>query len=402
MTAWFSKKPRLTPRSQFPPEIVRAIHTMTDDMAGKDKPEEVSHGPLAEFQPGQAGGAAFYTAPAIQETGAPANLPLPETSPETSPFLNEAPSFTPETSSFAETETPPLAANGDEAVLLDQMRELEATTPITVNRLAEEEVGAPDDGSSLLERIGQYKKWVFLGLGLFICLILALLGWYWWQSRTETLEPVVGEGMVKEAAPMIEIKVEEEKKPTTPQYVTTQPNLLSFDTETVKAADITTEFLKIALAIKQDNIRQPVEFLVRDQNYNPLAFSRFAYLLGLDLPSELINTLNEGFSLFFLLDGTEPRMGIRATIKEKEAFTTALSTNESVLPKTLEPFFLDKTTAPKSGLVFRSGLYQEQSLRYVNIDPAMNLSVDYAVRENEWLIGTSQNTLRTLLDRAAR
>ncbi len=111
-----------------------------------------------------------------------------------------------------------------------------------------------------------------------------------------------------------------------------------------------------------------------------------------------MNALDENFSIFFFLDGTEPRMGLQVTIKEKEAFTTALSTAEGTLPKTLEPFFLDKTTAPKTGLVFRSGVYQEQPVRYTNVDPAMNLSVDYAMRGHIWLMGTSQNTLRMLLD----
>lgn len=406
MTAWFSKKPRLTPRSQFPPEIVRAIHTMADDMAGKEKPEVVSHEPLVEFQPGQTGGAAFYTAPAIQEAPVPDNLPLSDASPTTSPFLNEAsPVDIPAVENPIVSESPQVKNENEETVLLNQMRELEEGAPVAVSRLTEdqtEEIGAPENSFSWKEKIWQHKRWLFLGLGVVACLILVFLGWYWWQSREEALAPVVSEGTVKETAPTIEIKVEEEKGPSMPHYVTNQPNLLSFDTETVTANDITTEFLKIALSIKQDNLRQPIEFLVRDQNYNPLAFSRFAYLLGLNFPPEFVNALDESFSIFFFLDGAEPRIGIQVTIKEKEAFTTALSTAEGTLPKILEPFFLDKTTAPKTGLVFRSGVYQEQPVRYTNIDQVMNLSIDYAVRENIWLMGTSQNTLRTLLDREMR
>lgn len=405
MTAWFSKKPRLTPRSQFPPEIVRAIHTMTDDMAGKEKPEVVSNEPLVEFQPGQTGGAAFYMAPAIQETSVPSNLPFSDASPETSPFLNEVSPAAIPSENPTVLESPQTENENEEAVLLNQMRELEEGTSVTVNRLAEDqtgEVGAPEDRFSLKDKIWQYKKWLFLGLGIVLCLILAFLGWYWWQSQEEAPAPVISDGVVKETIPTIEIKAEEEKEPSMSHYVTNQPNLLSFDTETVTANDITTELLKIALSIKQDNLRQPVEFLVRDQKYNPLAFSRFAYLLGLNFPPEFMNALDESFSIFFVLDGTEPRMGLQVTIKEKDVFTTALSTAEGTLPKTLEPFFLDKTTAPKTGLVFRSGVYQEQPVRYTNVDPAMNLSVDYAVRENIWLMGTSQNTLRTLLDRETR
>jgi hypothetical protein len=95
-------------------------------------------------------------------------------------------------------------------------------------------------------------------------------------------------------------------------------------------------------------------------------------------------------------------MGLKLTIKDKLTFTTALKTAETTLPRTIEPFFLDKTTAPKSGLVFRSSVYQDQPVRYVNIDGPMNLSVDYAVREAHWFIGTSQKTLRALLDAIAQ
>lgn len=402
MTAWFSKKPRLTPRSQFPPEIVRAIHTMADDMAGTPKPENVPSEPLVAFQPGQNGEAAFYAAPEIRGSESVASSPA-GASVETSPFLSDAPlppveeeAIVPQNTDSIAFPTPPSTREELAAAFLPNQEE---STEISINSL--EENTSLGESSSLQGGWAQYKKWVFLGLGIVVFLILLGGAWYWWQSRPKVTVPTTSTGVVKETPPTIDITVKEEK-PTVTHYSATQPNLLSFDTETVTADSMTTEFLKIALAIKEDNLRQPVEFLIRDQNYNPLAFSRFVYLLNLNLPTDFLSTLDENFSLFFYLDQDRPRIGLKVAIKDKEAFTTALKKGEITLPRTLEPLFLDKTTAPKTGLTFRSSLYQEQPIRYANVDETMNLSIDYAVRENNWFIGTSQKTLRALLDQMVR
>lgn len=394
MTAWFRKKPRLTPQGQYPPEITRAIHTMADDLAGKAK-VEASHEPLVAFQPGQTGEAAFYAAPAIQEPIATASMT--ESSAAPSPFL---------------VETAPLPAQGDqspvespipveEAALIDQMQELERSIPVPVQPLPEGAIPVTAHPLTFVERLKRHKRGIGIGIGIGI-LVLAGSGgfWYWWQSRMKETTPMISETLIQETTPIVDVQVREPEPEAVQHYSPTQPNLLSFNTETVTAEMITTEFLQVARVIEQDTIRQPVEFLVRDQNYNPLAFSRFVYLLGLALPPELLSTLDEEFSLFVVLDQDRPRMGLVVKIRDKAAFQDAMNASETLLPKVMEPFYLDTTTAPKTNLVFRSGLYQEQLVRFVNIDPAMNLTLDYAVREQQWFLGTSQMTLRAMLDRS--
>lgn len=358
---------------------------MENDLRGEAVPVTSSE-PMVAFQPAEATqGAPFYADPSIlapapseraPSEGAnaelnspflmdtpPLDLPVPPTSPETETVLE----ITPSTNGNIST-------NQDEVALI--------------------EPGKPFDIKMWLRG---HKRALLGSLAGIVVLGAISGGLWWWFARTPMTEPVISEGTVEEPTPLP--TPTPEPKPETAHYVTTQPNLISFDTETVTAEAIKTEFLKIALSVKQDNIQGPVRFLIRDQNYNPLAFSRFAYLLGLGLTPELIANLDEAFSLYFLLDGERVRMGLVLTIKNSEPFLVALSRDEKLLPKALEPLFLDMTTAPKTGLTFRSGLYREQPVRYVNIDKAANLSIDSAVRGNEWLIGTSQNTLRALLDR---
>ncbi len=390
MSAWFNKKPKLTPRSQYPLEIQQAIHTMDNDFRGEAMPEIPQRDPLVAFQPEAAAaqGAPFYVDPSIapsQET-----MSSPTAQPTVSPFLVET----------ADSGAGQFSQEG----FVEETPETETVLEIGNNE-SKEGISQEDEtqeGARQSSDVVQWLKhfrWIIGGILLLIVLIAG--GVWWWMQRTHIPPEVSLVGVVAEPTPMPPVEPEPQK-PVANHYSTTQPNLLSFDTEAVTAESIRTEFLKVALAVKQDNLQGPVEFLVRDQNYNPLAFSRLAYLLGVTLTSDLLATLDEEYSLYFVLDSSFVRMGLRLQVKNNEAFVVALARDETLLPKALEPFFLDTTTAPKTGLTFRSGLYKGQPVRYTNIDQAMNLSLDSSVMGNAWVIGTSQNTLHSLIDHLAQ
>lgn len=388
MAALFSKKPKLTPRSQYPMEILQAIHTMENDLRGETVSEPVTRDPLVAFQPEAAAqGAPFYADPSIlnQETSSVSNT---AEAPSTSPFLVDSP----ETGQIqSEAYLPP-----QEPVETESILEIAPDDAQNVPTHLESEENQLATGK-LSEKL---YRWRFVIGGILVGTVLLGIGMWWWLHHTPVVPQVMLEGNIAEPAPAPASTIVSTPQPTESHYLTTQPNLLSLDTETVTAESIRTEFLKIALSIKQDNLQGPIAFLVRDQNYNPLAFSRLAYLLKLGLPADLLASLDEEYSLYFVLDGNYVRTGLALSIKESESFRVALDQSETILPKSLEPFFLDMTTAPKSGLTFRSGLYREQPVRYANIDQVMQLSIDYAIRGNQWLIGTSQNALRALLDRS--
>lgn len=389
MSAWFRKKGAASSRSAYAPEILRGIHTMENDLRGELPVAPVTPSdPLVAFQPQTASteGAPFYTDPSLVASQSQA-APLGDTGTQntSSPFLTEdsappapqtaptfdMPAYEPKTiGSFAQSEETALSINQDE-ISLSQ--------------------AAPFDLKQTL------KRFWWVGAALLLILVLGGAAW-WWFTRPVSEETPMAEAPVQSPQPNPEITAIP-TEPTKVHYSVQQPNLLSFDTETVTTSDIRTEFLKIALSIKEDKLIKPAEFLIRDQNYNPLAFSRFAYLLGLGLSPELLTALDEDFSLFFFLDRDMVRIGLVVSVKNSEAFAIALARDETALPKALEPLFLDTTTAPKTGLTFRSGLYREQPVRYVNIDQTLNLSIDSAVRADEWFLGTSQATLRALLDR---
>jgi hypothetical protein len=183
------------------------------------------------------------------------------------------------------------------------------------------------------------------------------------------------------------------------KYFVEQPNILSFDIETVTAEEIKKTILQAGQAIKKDNLTGAIEFLIRDQKLNPLAFSRFAYLAKLSLPAELLGTLDEPFSLYITIDEGRPRLSLLTYVKDQPAFTAVLLKNEKKLAQSIEPLFLDVTTASKNNLTFRDSSYLDRPVRFVNIDTTLGLSVDYAVRGRQWIIGTSKGSLRSVLDK---
>lgn len=438
MTAWFKQKSKIAALAAPSKDITRAIHTMHDDLEGRAPVEPVAEDPLVTFQPEAAPVsvpffAAAETTPLESEQSSEGQA-VPEIT-SASPFLGDqsafsaekpsnavestpqtvVPSVSPQVDGIGKTSSPPeklpvtdvVPPSSENQVLssevtsateaLSQSTQQPEATPVVVNTEAEVQPVSP---RALLKNLLLTYRWWLMGIGVaIIALLLTWFGWRWYQAKQAANQTVSETTSVPEPNPTPAPTPEPTPvEPVTPHYLTNQPNLLSLDTETITTDAIKAQLLQIALSIQNDNLHQPVEFLIRDQKLNPLAFSRFAYLLQLGLPTDLVAALDEDFSLYFVMDQVRPRVGLKVKIKSSEAFTSALQASEATLPAALEPIFLDTTTAPKTNLAFRSGLYHDQPVRFVNVDSALGLSVDYAVHEGLWFVGTSQNTLRALLD----
>ncbi len=253
----------------------------------------------------------------------------------------------------------------------------------------------------MLKNLIHTYRWWLIGVGGAV-IVTAILWFAWqWYREAALRKPIVAEGTVLAPEPAPAPQPAPAPTPEAPHYTTDQPNLLTFDTETATAQSMMTELLRIGMTIREDNLQEPVEFSIRDQKFNPLAFVRFAYLLNLSLTPEMLVALDEDFSLYYVLDQGRPRLGLSVKIKDPAGFNQAIAAAEPTLPKALEAVFLDVTTAPKTGAQFRAGLYRDQPLRFANVDSTVNLSIDYAVRGDRWVVGTSQLALRSILDRVA-
>ncbi|NCQ06594.1 MAG: hypothetical protein GW815_03490 [Candidatus Moranbacteria bacterium] len=248
---------------------------------------------------------------------------------------------------------------------------------------------------------------IFMFVGVAV-VTLALVGggvyYYLFVVKNKVVTQEVIQPKIVKTEPKTEIVMKKELP-----YATDKPNYLPLNVEVISATDIYNTFSVTASRIKENAFVDPVEFLVTDQNNAPLALSRFALLAKMNIDPKFLATLDESFSLFMYNDGGDARIGLRLSIKDEKGFNTALSASEKVLPLALQPILLgDVKNMPKTFL-FKSSVFvyesistntkKEYPLRYTNISIEQKLSIDYAVVENEWYIGTSQNTLRALLQK---
>lgn len=390
--------------------VLPLVRTMEDDLSGRTVPARIPEKkePLVSFNPNAPEGAPFYAAPGVETSEA---MPSPSET-EMSPFLQtpvptDVPTSSPrEVATSAPVAAPPtgLPVIPDDHAASNQQPESEAK-PVALN------IATPGAGggasfegmlpsSQLPHRLkalftGEKARWILLG-SVLVIILLSIGGWYIWQKIADK-PSIPGELANSPLAPAPEQSTPIE--PSVPKYQSDQPNILSFDTETVTPEEIKSALLQAGQGIRKDKLSGAVEFLVRDQKLNPLALSRFAYLAKLELPAGILEALDEPFSIYIAIDGDRPRAVLLAYIKNQEAFSLELEKNENLLPPALDPLYLDMTTAPKRNLSFRDGMYLERPVRFTNVDAALGLSVDYAVRGKQWIVGTSKNSLRAVLDK---
>ncbi len=231
-----------------------------------------------------------------------------------------------------------------------------------------------------------------------VCVVLGGGVWYFFFNQEKSAsEPVVPVDVIEKSS-----ETNTNLPPKQAPFSLDNPNYLSFNTETVSSLDIRKTLSETAERIKTADIDVPVEFFVTDQNNNPLAFSRFAFLLDLNLDADLLALTQETFSLYVYNDDGRVRFGLALRFKTMEAATDLLTKTETDMPYALRALILEPgvTVAKKS--MFRSASYNRFAVRFSNIDVNQNISLDYALDNNRLFLGTSKNTLRVLLDTYAR
>lgn len=237
------------------------------------------------------------------------------------------------------------------------------------------------------------KKWLFAGGGiLLLALILGGVAWYFMRSTSVITEgapsvPVTPVTLPVEAPVILE-----------PPFSVEKANYLSVDTETMTAESLSVLLKQSADRMTAAKMTLPVEFLVTDKNNNPIAFSRFAYLLKLEIPKDLLATIGESFSLFLFNGGERVSLGLSLRFNDETVGRDLINKKESSLPLFFRTLLFNGATLPKQ-IIFRSSTYNSVPVRFVNVDSARALSLDYALREKEWLLGGSKETLRAMIDK---
>ncbi len=414
---WFKTKKTTEPATDSSRTLLSLVRTMEDDLAGRKAPASIavaSAERVVKFRPDAMAGAPFYAAPELSAPSG-ADTPVSEASPflqesavmaEAAPVADNVPTFDPplpappaSIASPAPPDTLPIVpVNHESTAVAFSTARLSA-----VPSLKESFKGIPRSFRHPLSIFQDRKIRLIVVIALFLLMVAVIAGMYlWWRGGVEEKALQEAQRIVEIESAAIPDESQRVEPPSQAKYLAEQPNILSFNVETVTSEEIKRTLLQAGQAIQRDQLTGAIEFLVRDQKLNPLALSRFAYLAGIALPGDLLGTLDEPFSLYIFIDNGRPRVVLLAYMKDQAAFTTELQKNEKNLASALEPLFLDVTTAPKSAVSFKGGAYLEQPVRFANVDVSLGLSIDYAVRGRQWIIGTSKESLHSVLDKIAQ
>lgn len=244
--------------------------------------------------------------------------------------------------------------------------------------------------------VNMNKTLIFGILGIAVLAIALGVWWYSTKSSPAVETPPLPSPASSDAA--INVGMDEPAAPVEPPFSLDTPNYLSIDIETITSAGLREAFKQPSDKILTFGLDRPVEFLLTDKNNNPIAFSRFAYLMNIELDPELLSAIGESFSLFLYNDQGRVVFGLGLMLPSEAALGLVSPQEDGSFPYAFRGLFFEGLTVPKEA-AFRSGVYETQSVRFVNIDAAQNVSFDYAVRGNDWYIGTSKDTLRAILDK---
>lgn len=240
--------------------------------------------------------------------------------------------------------------------------------------------------------------WVLPSIGGIVVVACGIGIWYFFFYTDESLLESNVPGNFVQEIPLTNMN----SVPMQGPFSLDKPNYLSLNTETVSSLDIKKILLEKADRIKEAGISVPVEFFVTDQNNNPLAFSRFAFLFDFGLDADILALTEESFSLYAFNDQGQVRFGLALDFKNKDAAAALLAKTEAGLPYALRSLIVESDISAPQKSVFRSAQYGQSAIRFTNIDGDRNISLDYALNNSRLFLGMSKNTLRALLDTYAR
>lgn len=265
--------------------------------------------------------------------------------------------------------------------------------------------GTPIPATSPLEAIPAkkssvvWKKFLVPGLIALALIVLGVGAFFYLRVSTPPEDLPLPQPPVS-----VELVPEAQVEPTTPSasiFSLDKPNYLVLDPESDMATPegIVGKLKETGIAVKEMRPSKPVEFLLRDGNNNPIAFSRFSYLMRLGIKEEVLALFGEPFSIYFVPQGEEIRMTFALEVKDKELLESSLKQEEEKIPGWFGPLlYKAEGVSVPAAVSFRSGTYGALATRFAIVDEARQYSFDYAFLEGKWVFGTSKDSFRATID----
>lgn len=359
--------------SGIPKEFFQAVTVMNEGAPQR------SEQPPEQKKPVVPAGLPVFEAPKapMKEVSAQENKPGSVQTPARNPFLPVQEPGTPEKKMGSGVQVPPLAQSSKKALF----------TPLSAMK---------PEGGFLSNKI----IWLISGVVL-LALFAGIVAFIWFRSNEAAPETpsAAPETAPAELSSDLNAAIAEPEAP----FSVGTPNYLLLNTETATPESIRAEVSDKGRRMLEFGMTEPVEFLITDQNNNPLAFTRFAFLADLSLPSDFLDVLDESFTLWLYNDGGTIRQTLAITSKGELADVQARAkADEALFPRALTGLFYGKEVSVPAKTSFREGSFNGMPVRYVNIDEEKNYSMDYFVDTGHVFVANSKNALRTTLEKTQK
>ncbi len=351
--------------SDIPPEFFSAVTTMSHEISNVSAPDSIEHAAVPSPPP---------PASLVSEHGA-------------NPFLGEKPTVESQVSTPVRGE----GLKGSNPFLP------ETKINPAVQAIQNDQISFKDETSFESKKKRAMRLFLYIGGGIVFAALLVIGVLYavknnvFSRSSTEVSQSVALEGQVQAT---------DENTTESMPFALDKPNYISINTETATPQDIKKSFNQSAERMISARMVAPVEFLITDQNNNPIAFSRFAYIEKFEIDTGLLALVEESFSCFVYNDAGQARMGLILTFRDPVLAGQIIAKKEGTLPYAFRTLLYDNATTLSRTAVFRSGKYNTQAVRFVNIDSTRNFSFDYALQGKRFILGASKDTLRAVIDRS--
>ncbi len=262
----------------------------------------------------------------------------------------------------------------------------------------------PTDKKVMSDNIILKERWGWKHLLLTVVILGTISGgaFYFWKTRffQESMDSLA---IVHPNIPDISSNDEEinnlnTKPDASFPFSTTNANPFLVDVETETVSTLRKQLMENAEAMKQANMTGPVPFSVVDKTNTPIAFFIFASIFNLGLSGDLLNSLDNNFTLSLFLDNGEPRTILSITAKNPDDAHKYLSLSEKTLPLSLKNILLVETPPTVPTAAFSTTSYKSATIRYFNFSIETPLSFDYTFIDNTLIIGTSKNAERAGID----
>ncbi len=226
-----------------------------------------------------------------------------------------------------------------------------------------------------------------------ILIVTGVGGYYFWKTRAGQIistpnSKKSAENLTKKNPPDKEMSI----------FSVDKPNYLVIDRAVTDKIKIKKIIQGYGDKVAQTEITVPIEFRIVDEQNNPFSWQDFAQKIGITLPKNILDQLEKDFSLYIYNDNGQIRLGLVIETQYRDQLKKMLLAEEEKLPQELQSLFLTTQYTLKEKASFHNGQYKTTNIRYNNVVSPETLSVDYAVTQNNLVVGTTKMTIRAILD----